>query len=659
MGGILQVIFFIWIGWIVLVVTYHVVVGLFEFLKEVLGSFFDSPALPYRPASRQSNVENTQDSRKPDGTWPKFPTPSGASAQSTSPQVIQLGAVPPVPTLKRPAKLELTVDYNARLAGSSYLVVRVRGGPDGGRVGGITYAFSCNVNLQQQDYALGDRRSPNIIPEAFKGHYKLNTPLPEDDSWATLAVIPLEQVLPPRGLRSRYQFKCLAYASAGRDYVGSPSPVGHVLIGADFSTIFTLPGPGYLDEMDWLSLREKLLIFIEGLIQGCQDDVSDKRSKVRSFVESLTPPFTTSARVAILKVAIGRIYLSVRPSPAIDFGIIEDVRMSNDAALVEALAKLTFHLACREPLSSEVRKAFDMIQATYDVNVIGHHIRDIAPLPPSAPVIIPSPMPAPAIPPFELKLEPIDEVGRVKAAEVYVRGFSEGLLMPHPELTYWLWDETAGDEPFLVSSADIDQVHERAVHHHAWKKDEYDPSKWQSAGVVRFNRFMPPAGGSRRISVAASTGAKMIIGFFNPQKTARSTAVVMPIACPGYKTIRNARHGLRYRAFVLALGLALLSGKGPTYRQDKALKKFAQTLCDGITDRKLGVCYQNDLLTLLDSNVDDSLSGLTRQLDQLAAQAYPELKSQLLEAFVEVMASRKVRSKESRNFLEYSRGVLA
>jgi hypothetical protein len=81
-------------------------------------------------------------------------------------------------------------------------------------------------------------------------------------------------------------------------------------------------------------------------------------------------------------------------------------------------------------------------------------------------------------------------------------------------------------------------------------------------------------------------------------------------------------------------------------------------MCAGITDRKLAVNFQNDLLTLLDSNVDDSYGGLIRQLDKLAAQAYPELKSQLLEAFVEVMASRKVRSKESRDFLEYSRGVL-
>jgi hypothetical protein len=46
-------------------------------------------------------------------------------------------------------------------------------------------------------------------------------------------------------------------------------------------------------------------------------------------------------------------------------------------------------------------------------------------------------------------------------------------------------------------------------------------------------------------------------------------------------------------------------------------------------------------------------------LEQLVPKSYPELKSQLLEAFEEVMASRKVRSKESRDFLQYSRGVLA
>jgi hypothetical protein len=591
---------------------------------------------------------------------PSAPKPAPASIKSKPPQVIQLGAVAPVSTSKRPAKLELTVDYNARLAGSSYLIVRVRGGPDGGRVGGITYALSCSVNLQQQDHALGDRRSSNVIPEAFKGYYTLNSPLPEDDSWATLAVIPLEQVLPPRGLTSRYQFKCLAYASAGRDFVGSPSPVGHVLVGADFGTILTPPGPGYLDEIDWLSLREELLSFLEGLIQCCEVDLPDKRSMFRSFVESLTPPVTSAARAAMLKVAIERAYISARPDRNLDYRIVDQVRLSKDAVLVEALARLTFHLACREPLASEVRNIFAIIRASYDVNVNGYHIRDVDPLAPSAPFAAPAPtvVASPVVSAFELRLEPVEEAGQVKAAEVHVRGSVGSSLAAKTELDFWLWDETAGDAPFLISSSDIDQVHETAVHHHAWKRDEYDPGRWQSAGVIQFNRFMPPAGGPRRISVAGKIRTKMVVGFFNSVQSARSTPVVMNIPTIGYENIRSVRHRLRYRAFVLAEGLALLSGKGPTYRQDKALKKFAQTMCAGITDRKLAVNFQNDLLTLLDSNVDDSYGGLIRQLDKLAAQAYPELKSQLLEAFVEVMASRKVRSKESRDFLEYSRGVL-
>ena len=174
MGRILQAIFFLWIGWIVLVVIYHVVVGLFEFLKGVLGAFFDSPSPPYCPASRQSHVETTQDSRTPDGAGPKFPTPSGASAQPKSPQVIHLGAVASVPASKRPVKLELTVDYSARLAGSSCLIVRVRGGPDGGRVGGITYALSCTVNEGARKYMLGDRRHAVINPDPLKGSYVVN-----------------------------------------------------------------------------------------------------------------------------------------------------------------------------------------------------------------------------------------------------------------------------------------------------------------------------------------------------------------------------------------------------------------------------------------------------------------------------------------------------
>jgi hypothetical protein len=247
----------------------------------------------------------------------------------------------------------------------------------------------------------------------------------------------------------------------------------------------------------------------------------------------------------------------------------------------------------------------------------------------------------------------------MKAAEVHVRGFAGSVLVSQPELSFWLWDETSGDTPFLMSAADIDHVHERALHVRSWKSGEYDPNKWQKAGMIMFNQVMPPSGGERRISVAGRLGARTIFSVFSSANTARSPAIAMSIAGSGYEKIRIARQGLRYRAFVVAVGLALLSGKGPTYRQDKALKKFAQTLCAGIIDRKLAEGYQNELLTLLDSNVDDTLYGLTKQLDHLADQAYPELKSQLLDALVEVMASRKARSKQSRHFLEYSRSVLA
>jgi hypothetical protein len=662
MGGVLQVIFFLWLGWVVLVVVYHVVVGIFQFLKEILGSFFDTPAPPSRPVTGQGHSSPTADSRQSTHNHSKPSAPVVATAQPKNPTVIQPSGTGFIPAYRRPAKLELAVDYNARITGSSFIVVRVRGGPAGYRVGGITYALSCSVNVHQLDYALGDRRSGAVNPDVYMGLYALNTPLPEDDAWATLAVIPLELVLPPRGGSFRYHFKCLAYASANKTYDGAPCAVGGVLNDAEFSTIFTLSGPGYLDEIDWLSLREKLLSFLEGLIQGCEDDIPDKRSKVRAFVESLDPPATSGARHAMLKVAIERAYISAKPRPAIDFGIIDAVRMSNDAVLVEAMARLTYHLACREPLSSDARKAFAKIRATYDVNVNGHHVRYIDPLPPVASVVTPAPTPtpkpSPAVPSFELKLEPIEEAGRVKAAEVHVRGFTGSLLVSQPELIFWLWDEASGDNAFKISAADIDLVHQRAVHHRSWKAGEYDSTIWQSAGVVRFNDFLPPAGGSRRISVAGKFGAKSASSFIDFAKTVRSAAVTINVATLGYESIRNRRQGLRYRAFVLAVGLALLSGKGPTYRQDKALKKFAQTLCAGIIDRKLAESYQNDLLTLLDSNVDDSLYGLTKHLDQLADQAYPELKPQLLEALVEVMASRKARSKQSRHFLEYSRGVL-
>jgi hypothetical protein len=324
-----------------------------------------------------------------------------------------------------------------------------------------------------------------------------------------------------------------------------------------------------------------------------------------------------------------------------------------------ALATLAFHLACREPLTSEPRKVFDRMQTTYDVIVNGRHIRDVDPLPPVAAVVTPVQTDTPAAPPLELRVEPIEEDGRVKAVEVYARGSLGASFAAKPEIDFWLWDETAGDEPFLVSGGDIDHVHERAVHHHAWKSDEYDPSKWQTAGVIRFNRFMPPSGGNRRISVGGRIQTKMLAGILHSMQSARSKPVAMNIAVSGYHAVRKARHVLRYRAFVLAVGLALLSGKGLTYRQDKALEKFAKLLCAGIKDRKVAEAYQNDLLTLIDSNVAYSHDELIRQLPQLSSQAYPELRSQLLAAFVEIMASRRVRTKESREFLKYSKDVLS
>jgi hypothetical protein len=661
MGGLLQFIFFLWLGWIVLVVIYHVVVEVFKFLKEVLGSLFDAPDPPSRPEPSQVQRRTAADSQRPDHEYRKPWVPDSSTGQPRGAPAIRLSGNASFPMPKRPAKLELAIDYNARLAGSSYLIVRVRGGPDGGRVGGITYSLSCTADVHQIEYALGDRRSIIANPEAFKGLYALNVNLPEDESWATLAVIPLDHVLPPRGGTLRYHFRCKAYASSIGASNSAPSTVGGVLNDAELTTILNLPGPGYLDEIDWLSQREKLVGMLAGLLQGCVVDVSDKRSKVRALVDAIDPPASSGARRTMLKLAVERAFVSAPPSAGLTFSIIDAVRITKDAVLIEAVARVIFQLACREPLTSEIRKAFAKIKANYDVIINGHHVSLIDPLPPAAPVKspAPAPKPSPAVASFELRLEPVEEAGRMKAAEVYVRGFTGSLLLSQPELSFWLWDETSGDTPFLMSAADIDNVHERAVHVRSWKAGEYDPNKWQKAGMIMFNQVMPPSGGARRISVAGRLGSSSIFSAFSSANTARSPAIAMSIAGSGYEKIRIARQGLRYRAFVIAVGLALMSGKGPTYRQDKALKKFAQTLCAGIIDRKLAEGHQNDLLTLLDSNVDDSLYGLTKQLDHLADQSYPELKSQLLEALVEVMASRKARSKQSRHFLEYSRSVLA
>jgi hypothetical protein len=661
MGGILQSIFFLWIGWIVLVVIYHVVVEVFKFLKEVLGSLFDDPDPPSRPEPSQVQRRTAADSHRPDHEYRQPWAPDMSTGQPRSAPAIRLGGNTTFQTPKRPAKLELAIDYNARLAGSSYLIVRVRGGPDGGRVGGITYSLSCTADVHQIEYALGDRRSIVANPEAFKGLYALNVNLPEDESWATLAVIPLDHLLPPRGGTLRYHFRCKAYATSIGASNSAPSTVGGVLNDAELTTFLNLPGPGYLDEIDWLSLREKLVGMLAGLLQGCVVEVSDKRSKVRALVDAIDPPASSGVRRTMLKLAVERAFVSAPPSAGLTFSIIDAVRITKDAVLIEAVARVIFQLACREPLTSDIRKAFAKIKANYDVNVNGYHVSLIDPLPPVAPVKTPTPAPkpSPAVPSFELKLEPIEEAGRMKAAEVHVRGFAGSLLVSKPELSFWLWDETSGDTPFLMSADDIDHVHERALHVRSWKSGEYDPNKWQKAGMIMFNQVMPPSGGARRISVAGRLGARTIFSVFSSANTARSPAIAMSIAGSGYEKIRIARQGLRYRAFVLAVGQALLSGKGPTYRQDKALKKFADLLCSGITDRAWAEACKDELLVLIDSKVDDTYSGLTCLVDQLTTEAYPELKNQLLEALIEITASRQKRTRESREFLEYCRTVLA
>lgn len=636
MGAFLKFIFWLWVGWIVVVLVFQVLAAIFKFLSELVESVSAAPEKPEAPKPTLPLQYRAHGLTLDDVGPPRKLPISDDHSQTYSP-------------------LELSVEHIDARGPQSRLEIKIRGGePDSG-AGSITYVITAKTKIGGQFFTLGDGRSIKEIPGPFSKSYSLKIPKPTNGRWITLAAPLMDEVLPPRGGPMTYQFECEAYKADLPRALGLTSPYGRYLEKAEHTVQLSLPAPGYVDEIEWLHVRQNAVKLMSGLVRSCVVNIDQKRSAMYAWMQSLSPVARNGNRRDALKLRLLQTHCDFDRPTVIDPAPLCEVRDTKDTHLMESLARLTLEIAGKEPGGSEPRRAYSTLRDLFNVYLDGKHITTIWPEPP---LQVQQDV-SPAVPSFELKLVPIEEAGFVKAAEVHVRGSVGSLLQAQTELDFWLWDETAGDVPFLVTSADIDQVHERAVHLYAWKKDEYDPTKWQSAGLIRFNGFMPPAGGPRRISVAGKIRTKMIVGFFNSVQSARSIPVVMNIPTIGYENIRSVRHRLRYRAFVLAEGLALLSGKGPTYRQDKALKKFAQTLCAGIIDRKLAEGCQNDLLTLLDSNVDDSLSGLTRQLDQLAAQAYPELKVQLLDALVEVMASRKVRSKESRDFLEYSRRVLA
>ena len=636
MGAFLKFIFWLWVGWIVVVLVFQVLAAIFKFLSELVESVSAAPEKPEAPKPTLPLQYRAHGLTLDDVDPPrKLPISEGHS-QTFSP-------------------LELSVEYIDARGPQSRIEIKIRGGePDSG-AGSISYVITAKANIGNQNFTLGDGRSIKEIPGPFSRTYLLKIPKPNNGRWVVLAAPLLDEMIPPlRGLLT-YEFVCEAYKADLPSDQRFSSPSGRYLEKAKLTVQLNMPVPGYMEDVEWLRVRQNAVRLMSGLLRSCVVNVDQKRSAMYAWMQSLSPNARHAGRRDALKLQIMQTHCAFDRPVVIDLLVLCEIRDTKDMVLMESLARLAIEVAAKEPGGSEPRKAFSILRDLFNIYLDGKHITTIWPEPP----LQVQQNVSPTVPTFELRLEPVEEAGQVKAAEVRVRGSVGSSLAAKTELDFWLWDETAGDAPFLISSSDIDQVHETAVHHHAWKKDEYDPTKWQSAGLIRFNGFMPPAGGPRRISVAGKIRTKMAVGFFNSVQSARSTPVVMNIPTIGYEHIRSLRHRLRYRAFVLAEGLALLSGKGPTYRQDKALKKFAQTLCDGIADRKLAVSYQNDLLTLLDSNVDDSYGGLTRQLDKLAAQAYPELKSQLLEALVEVMASRKVRSKESRDFLEYSRRVLA
>lgn len=633
MGTIFYVIVVIWIGWIVLVVVYQTLSGILKVLGELLGSLSTAARAKDEPRAETSFLGHLRDGgRTRDDAKPK----SKASSSSVGDKVL--------------SPLELSIGQVEWHGSGSHLEIKIRGGEPDPADGSIIYVISA-ARIGSKTAFIGESSSTKEIPAPFCRRYELKAPKPSYGGWCFLAVISIDELLPPRGGVFLYDFKCVAFRRSGTSNAFLSSAHGHFIEKAESSVSLNLPAPGYVDEIESFHLRQQCVRLMADLFRSCVINVDKKRDALVSWVDSIKLSTRHERRREEFKVGLRQILSDLNRPSVVDLGVLCAVRDARDYELMASMACLVLELAGKEPGGSDIRMAYSAMRDQFDVNLKDGHIKTIWPEPPLS---VDRP-PTPKAPSLELRLEPIEEAGCAKGVEVHVRGFAGPGLST--QLEFWLWDETSGDTPFLKSAADIDRVHQRAIHEVSWKSGEYNPMIWQPAGIIKFNDVLPPAAGLRRISVGGR-----IVGTFalsSKEASVRSAPSVMNVSSRGYEAIRDARQRLRLRAFVLTVGIALLSGKGPTYSQDKALKGFAKLLCAEISDRKWADACLAGMEALIDAHVEHTLHGLTRQLHVLKDEACPHLKSQLLDAITEVMASRRVRSKESRDFHEYCRKALA
>lgn len=631
MGRIIIGIFVIGLCWLVLFIAYKILSALFRLLGELLES---------SSASRDKNISEpeTESSGQEKGGGR---TQVNASSRARTP-------IPSVVGKDYPP-FELSVECAGLKGSRPHLEIKIRGGEPDPRDGTVAYVVSATRIGSKSSY-VGDSCSTNEMPAPFSKRYVLRAPKTDNGRWTVLANPLIDEFLPPRGGVFMYDFKCETHRRSGPCETFLHSATGR-LQKAECSVSLDLPAPGYVDEIESFHVRQQSVRLMAALVSRCVINVDKKRSALLAWLESVNLRSRHDNRREAFRAGLRQILSDSNRDTVVDLGVLYEVRDTRDEELMESMARLLLELAGKEPGDSEVRKAYSIMRDIFNVHLGDKHVTQLWPEPP---LLVDRPA-APSPPSLELKLEPVEEAGCSKGVEVHVRGYAGPALSAG--LEFWLWDETSGDTPFLKSAADIDHVHQRAIHKVSWKSGEYNPMIWQSAGVIKFSEDFPPAGGLRRISVGGRFFGYMSVPV--NEASVRSAASVINVASKGYESIRDARQRLRLRAFLLAVGLALLSGKGPTYRQDKALKGFAKLLCAEISDKKWAQACMGSMEALIDAHVEDNVYGLTRQLLALKDEACPLLKSQLLNAIKEVMASRSVRSKESREFLDRCLNVLA
>ena len=570
-------------------------------------------------------------------------------------------------------KLELNVAMGPKVGIAQCLLIKVRGGPVLSDSLKVVYVVTASYMEKGRAFDVGDAASFTDPPRAFRGVYLSPTDPAKSDDWVLLKLLDLDGLIPPRRGFQTYQFSCHVYLLDQAVALDAPRPVGNLLETAVDQVNLSFGAPGYLDEKEWEEPRRAGIALLTSLLQGCTEELAAKQLKVKAWVNGIDLVGASPARKQVI---LGRLLshyhslqsLGIKLSAGQHDRLVNELASNQDYELQREVAFLVVRLADTEPTGADSRHVLMQVADRLSAALYLLKASDLQPKPPlSVTPVTPVTPVVPVVPvvpvkttsvSLELKIEPYVEKAVVKGVEVFVQGGGAAGSGAGHKLDFWLWDN-AMDEPFLVAAPDIDAVHQRAVHQATWQTGQYDSQAWQSAGLIRFNEALPPRGGRKALVVAGRMDALTSVSSGTSGMTARSAPLIMNVASAGYQKMREARLELRREALVLAFGLALISGKSPTFMQEKALKSFAAQLCSGLVDQEYADSCRETFAALLESTTVSDFDHLSKMLEAFARKAPPELKSQLHDVFVKIIAARKVRSKESRALLQHSAQVLA